>query len=107
SIGPGAATRMTATVPQERRRSGFPTDEDPERSPANIATPLVYLASDDGGWVTGRCFGISGYRITLYSQIESEIILQGTKPFEVQEIFDRFEQTFGSAFPNRERPAAP
>ena len=107
SIGPGAATRMTATVPQERRRGGFPSDEDPERSPANIATPLVYLASDEGGWVTGRCFGISGYRITLYSQIESQIILQGTKPFEVQEIFDRFEQTFGSAFPNRERPAAP
>jgi NAD(P)-dependent dehydrogenase (short-subunit alcohol dehydrogenase family) len=107
SIGPGASTRMTATVPTERRRSGFPSDEDPERSPANVATPLVYLASEDGGWVTGRCFGISGYRITLYSQIESQIILQGTKPFEVQEIFDRFEQTFGSAFPNRERPAPP
>ena len=107
SIGPGAATRMTATVPSERRRAGFPSDEDPERSPANVATPLVYLASEEGGWVTGRCFGISGYRITLYSQIESQIILQGTKPFEVEEIFDRFEQTFGSAFPNRERPAAP
>ena len=107
SIGPGAATRMTDTVPQERRRTGFPSNADMERSPANVATPLVYLASDDGGWVTGKCFGISGYRVTLYSQIEPQIILQGNKPWEVQEIFDRFESTFGSAFPDRQRAAAP
>ena len=107
SIGPGAATRMTDTVPQERRRTGFPSNADMERSPANVATPLVYLASDDGGWVTGKCFGISGYRVTLYSQIEPQIILQGNKPWEVQEIFDRFESTFGSAFPDRQRAATP
>ena len=105
SIGPGAATRMTDTVPQERRRGGL-SNEDMERSPANVATPLVYLASDEGKWVTGRCFGISGYRITLYSQIESQIILQGSKPWEVQELFDRFEPTFASAFPDRQRAAA-
>ena len=107
SIGPGAATRMTDTVPQERRRTGFPSNADMERSPANVATPLVYLASDDGGWVTGKCFGISGYRVTLYSQIEPQIILQGNKPWEVQEIFDRFDSTFGSAFPDRQRAATP
>jgi len=105
SIGPGAATRMTDTVPQDRRRGGL-SNEDMERSPANVATPLVYLASEEGKWVTGRCFGISGYRITLYSQIESQIILQGNKPWEVQELFDRFEPTFGSAFPDRQRAAA-
>ena len=106
SIGPGASTRMTDTVPQERRRQGFPSNADMERSPANVATPLVYLASEEGGWVTGRCFGISGYRITLYSQIESQIVLQGTKPFEVQELFDRFEPTFVAAFPDRVREKA-
>ena len=107
SIGPGAATRMTDTVPQERRRTGFPSNADMERSPANVATPLVYLASDDGGWVTGKCFGISGYRVTLYSQIEPQIILQGNKPWEVQEIFDRFDSTFASAFPDRQRASTP
>ena len=107
SIGPGAATRMTETVPEDRRRTGFPSAADMERSPANIATPLVYLASEEGKWVTGKCFGISGYRITLYTQIEPQIILQGDKPWEVEGLFQRFESTFGSAFPERQRPAAP
>jgi hypothetical protein len=73
SIGPGAATRMTATVPGERRPSGVRDDPDAvkgtDRDPANVAVPLVYLASDEGGWINGRCFGVSGYRVTLYSQI--------------------------------------
>ncbi|HKS91506.1 MAG TPA: SDR family NAD(P)-dependent oxidoreductase, partial [Tepidiformaceae bacterium] len=100
SIGPGAATRMTATVPQERRRAGALADDAQERSPANVATPLVYLASDEGGWVTGRCFGISGYRVTLYNQIAPEIVLQGNEPWTVDGLFDQFEPTFGAAIPH-------
>ncbi|MCZ2109589.1 MAG: SDR family NAD(P)-dependent oxidoreductase [Dehalococcoidia bacterium] len=99
SIGPGAATRMTATVPQDRWSAGRLADDDPERSPANIAPPLVYLASDEGDWVTGRCFGISGYRITLYSQIEPQIVLQGNERWSVDSLFSRFEQAFGPAIP--------
>ena len=100
SIGPGAATRMTATVPQERRRAGALADDAQERSPANVATPLVYLASDEGGWVTGRCFGISGYRVTLYNQIAPEVVLQGNEPWSVDGLFDQFENTFGAAIPH-------
>ncbi len=102
SIGPGAATRMTATVPAERASQRMSPD-DIERSPANVATPLVYLASDEGSWITGRCFGISGYRVTLYTQIQPQIVLQGSKPWEVEELFSRFEPTFGSAFPERKK----
>ncbi len=97
SIGPGAATRMTATVPTERRRAGFPADVDPERSPANIAPPLVYLASDEGSWVSGRCFGVSGYRVTLYRNIDSEIVLQGNQPWSTDAMFEQFKPTFGGA----------
>lgn len=100
SIGPGAATRMTATVPQERRRAGALADDALERSPANVATPLVYLASDEGGWITGRCFGISGYRVTLYNQIAPEVVLQGNQPWSVDGLFDQFESTFGPAIPH-------
>ena len=100
SIGPGAATRMTATVPQERRRAGALADDALERSPANVATPLVYLASDEGGWITGRCFGISGYRVTLYNQIAPEVVLQGNEPWTVDGLFDQFEPTFGPAIPH-------
>jgi len=97
SIGPGAATRMTATVPQERRQSGRPADNDPRRSAANIAPPLVYLASDEGGWISGRCFGVSGYRITLYNQIAPEVVLQGNDPWSTDALFEQFKPTFGDA----------
>jgi len=101
SIGPGAATRMTDTVPDERRSTQNTSKSDSaagtERDPANVAVPLVYLASDEGDWVNGRCFGISGYRVTLYSQIEAQVVLQGGKMWTVDEMFEQFPKTFGQA----------
>ncbi len=106
SIGPGAATRMTDTIPAERGGGNWAAGSD-AMSPANVAVPLVYLASDEGARVTGRCFGVSGYRVTLYSQIESEIVLQGDKMWTVDEMFEQFPQTFGSVFTKEEAAAAP
>jgi NAD(P)-dependent dehydrogenase (short-subunit alcohol dehydrogenase family) len=111
SIGPGAATRMTDTVPVARAQGGSTrvtsdaVEHGSPRDPANVAVPLVYLASDEGGRVTGRCFGISGYRVTLYSQIENEIILQGKQMWTVEEMFREFPQTFGSVFTKEEAAA--
>jgi NAD(P)-dependent dehydrogenase (short-subunit alcohol dehydrogenase family) len=102
SIGPGAATRMTATVPTERAGNRMDPESE-ERSPKNVATPLVYLASDEGGWINGRCFGISGYRVTLYNQIQPQIVLQGNEPWTVDQLFERFEPTFGPAIPRTEQ----
>ncbi len=103
SIGPGAATRMTATVPGERRPSGVRDDPDAvkgtDRDPANVAVPLVYLASDEGGWINGRCFGISGYRVTLYSQIASQVVLQGNEMWTTDALFAQMKPTFGAAIP--------
>ena len=112
SIAPGASTRMTDTVPPERRTNpGQVIRSDPaagtERDPANVAVPLVYLASDAAWWVTGRCWGISGYRITLYSQIQPQIVLQGVRKWEVDELFERFPQVFGPAFPEFQQQAMP
>ncbi|MCL6646696.1 MAG: SDR family NAD(P)-dependent oxidoreductase [Dehalococcoidia bacterium] len=99
SIAPGAATRMTDTVPAERSEQGqnrvtSDAAKGTERDPANIAPPLVYLASDAGGWISGRCFGIAGYRITLYSNIAPQVVLQGSKMWTVDELFERMEPTF-------------
>jgi len=107
SIGPGAATRMTDTVPTERAQGGSTrTTADAaagtERDPANIAPPLVYLASEEGAWITGKCFGVSGYRITLYTQIKPEIVLQGNQYWDVDSLFSRFPTAFGPAFPEKE-----
>src|ERR1700747_3385418 len=40
AISPRAATRMTASIPDERRRAGAPAAGDDERSPDNVA-PIV------------------------------------------------------------------
>src|SRR4051794_6679244 len=53
AISPGAATRMTASVPEERRRAAAPAGSD-ERSPDNVAPVVAYLASEQSGWLTGR-----------------------------------------------------
>ncbi|HEY5476187.1 MAG TPA: SDR family NAD(P)-dependent oxidoreductase [Tepidiformaceae bacterium] len=105
SIAPGAATRMTATIPTDRGGGNWGPDND-VMSPANVAIPLVYLASDQGARVTGRCFGVMGYGVTLYSNIENQVILQGDKMWTVDEMFREFPQTFGSVF-TREGAGAP
>jgi NAD(P)-dependent dehydrogenase (short-subunit alcohol dehydrogenase family) len=103
SIAPGAATRMTDTVPTERRANPSAATADnakgTERDPAHVAVPLLYLASDEGGWINGRCFGVSGYRITLYSQIEPQVVLQGNAPWTIDALEERIPQAFGQAIP--------
>ncbi|MGH2609322.1 MAG: SDR family NAD(P)-dependent oxidoreductase [Tepidiformaceae bacterium] len=109
SIAPGASTRMTDSVPAERSAQGANrvTSEaagGTERDPANVAPTCLYLASEEGGWITGRCFGVSGYRVTLYNQIEPQVVLQGTQPWETDVLFGRFKQAFGQAIPEYKRP---
>jgi NAD(P)-dependent dehydrogenase (short-subunit alcohol dehydrogenase family) len=104
SIGPGAATRMTDTVPDTRAQGGAgrvhaEEAKGTERDPANIAPPLVYLASDDGAWISGRCFGISGYRITLYNTIAPQAVLQGNKMWTTDELWKQMPTTFKQFVP--------
>src|ERR1700760_914195 len=75
AISPGAATRMTASIPTERRRSGLPSTGlppagDDERSPANVAPVVAYLASERSGWINGRIIPSAGYEISLYNTPE-------------------------------------
>ncbi len=75
AVYPGAATRMTATVPQSSRdlraqASGLPPPpQDPEGAgdAENNAPKVVYLCSEAGGAVTGQVVGTSGWVVSLYS----------------------------------------
>src|SRR6201997_136080 len=49
AVSPAAATRMTDSIPTERRRTDRPADEDQRRSPDNVATVVAYLASERSG----------------------------------------------------------
>jgi len=112
AIAPGAATRMTATVPTERRRAGFPGDDDPERSPDNVALPVAYLASKESDWINGWVIGSSGYQVTLYSNPEPIRQIVAPQRWDLATLGKTMEQTFkgeaqsGSMFQRRNAPAA-
>ena len=93
AISPGAATRMTDSVPTARRRAGRP-DRD-EWSPDNVAPVVAYLASERSGWITGRIIHSSGYEVSLYNNAEPVSRLIGTEPWGIDDLADQVERSFG------------
>jgi NAD(P)-dependent dehydrogenase (short-subunit alcohol dehydrogenase family) len=77
AIAPGAATRMTATVPantaQLRARAGTapvvaerpPSTVPPMREPEYVAPMTVFLACDEAWNINGKIFYVAGGRISL------------------------------------------
>jgi NAD(P)-dependent dehydrogenase (short-subunit alcohol dehydrogenase family) len=92
AISPGAATRMTESVPDERRRARPVRDE---WSPDNVAPVVAYLASERSGWITGRIVHSSGYEIALYNNPEPLIRLIGTGPWDADSLASQVERSFG------------
>ena len=92
AISPGAATRMTASIPTDRRRSRL--DED-EWSPDNVAPIVAYLASERSGWITGRIIHSSGYEVSLYSNPEPVVRIVGTGPWQPDALAEQVERSFG------------
>jgi NAD(P)-dependent dehydrogenase (short-subunit alcohol dehydrogenase family) len=92
AISPGAATRMTDSVPQERRRAGRPQAD--EWSPDNVATVVAYLASERSGWITGRIVHASGYEVSLYNNPEPIVRLIGTEPWDLDDLASQVERSF-------------
>jgi len=94
AISPGAATRMTASIPTDRRRSGLP-DANDEWSPDNVAPVVAYLASTRSGWITGRVIHSSGYEVSLYNNPEPISRIIGTGPWDADALSDQVERAFG------------
>ena len=93
AISPGAMTRMTASVPTERRRRARPDEN--EWSPDNVAPIVAYLASERSGWITGRIIHSSGYEVSLYSNPEPVSRLIGTGPWDADTLAEQVERSFG------------
>jgi NAD(P)-dependent dehydrogenase (short-subunit alcohol dehydrogenase family) len=93
AISPGAATRMTESIPADRRRARSASAD--ERSPDNVAPVVAYLASDRSGWITGRIIHSAGYEISLYSDPEPVSRIIGTGPWDADALGDQVERAFG------------
>ncbi len=101
-ISPLASTRMTDSVPARdgqrtssaaasEAASGTPTD------PKNVVPAIVYLASDAGASVTGRVFGATGHRITVWHEPEWESSIYSETPFfDIDKLFEVIPQTLGA-----------
>ncbi len=99
AIWPGAATRMTDSIPAGRMPGAgvitSATAAGTTMDPANVPPIIVYLSSDDAAEVTGQCFGASGYRITRYTHMRPERVLINNGPWDVEDVFKLFKQTLG------------
>ena len=95
AISPGAATRMTESVPTDRRRARSASAAD-ERSPDNVAPIVAYLASERSGWITGRVIHSMGYEVSLYNNPEPISRIIGTEPWDDPDLLaDQVERAFG------------
>jgi NAD(P)-dependent dehydrogenase (short-subunit alcohol dehydrogenase family) len=95
AISPGAATRMTDSVPAERRRAGTAARD--VRSPDNVAPVVAYLASVRSGWLTGRIVHAAGYEVSLYSNMAPTVRLIGQEPWQLDDLAAEVERSFRSA----------
>lgn len=89
AIAPGAATRLTATVPDEKAVGGAGADAD--MSPENITPLAVYLASDRSGWLSGRVLSAQGRTVGLYSNPEEIAVVENPEPWSFDQISTALE----------------
>jgi NAD(P)-dependent dehydrogenase (short-subunit alcohol dehydrogenase family) len=90
---PQAATRMTASIPldelpdADRWKTG-------EFDPAHVPPALVYLASDEADWISGRIVGGWGCEVHLYSLPRRQRSIFSPGPWNLDSLFERLPQAF-------------
>lgn len=105
AISPGAATRMTESVPGDRRRAG--SGEADERSPDNVAPAVAYLASTRSTWCNGQVISARGYAIGLYDVPHMIRQVVSSTPWDLETAARMIESTFRPALGDGGNPMAP
>ncbi|GLZ09225.1 short-chain dehydrogenase [Actinomadura sp. NBRC 104412] len=95
AISPVAATRMTASIPGERRKARDVTED--QRAAENIAPVVTYLAGEASAWLNGRIIGANGYDVTLYSNPEPVRVISGGSRWDVAALGESMERLFRPA----------
>jgi NAD(P)-dependent dehydrogenase (short-subunit alcohol dehydrogenase family) len=94
AVSPAAATRMTDSIPTQRRRTDRPSDDDERRSPDNVAKVVAYLASERSGWLTGRVVHSAGYEVSLYNNMSPVVRLLSQEPWQLDDLAEQVERSF-------------
>ncbi|HSZ44962.1 MAG TPA: SDR family NAD(P)-dependent oxidoreductase [Streptosporangiaceae bacterium] len=97
AVSPAAATRMTDSIPTDRRRGDRPSDEDERRSPDNVAKLVAYLASERSGWLTGRVVHSAGFEVSLYNNMTPVVRLLSQEPWQLDDLAEQVERSFRPA----------
>jgi NAD(P)-dependent dehydrogenase (short-subunit alcohol dehydrogenase family) len=97
AIAPGASTRLTDTIPDDKRAGASIGDSaapDPRMSPDNIAPICAYLASAQSSWLTGRTLSASGYKVGLYNNPEVIAEVASDGPWSLDDLAAKLTGTF-------------
>ena len=93
AISPGAATRLTATIPGDPLAAA----DDAARaamSPDNIAPVALYLASERSDWLTGRVVSSMGFDVGLYENPQQIRQLSAPGPWQYDKLAAAMERSF-------------
>jgi len=102
AIGPAAATRMTSSIPDERRSSAL-DEENKEMSPDNVAPAVAYLATERSDWCTGQVIQARGYTIGLYNIPAIIREIESPGPWDLDTAFSMIERNFEPAVTGKRR----
>jgi NAD(P)-dependent dehydrogenase (short-subunit alcohol dehydrogenase family) len=97
AIAPGASTRMTDTIPDDKRAGadlGDSAAPDPQMSPDNVAPICAYLASEQSTWLTGRTLSAWGYKVGLYNNPEVIAEVASDGPWSLDDLQAKLVGTF-------------
>lgn len=95
AVAPGALTRLSGTVAEEKRpKERFFSREDDRLSPDNVSPIVTYLASERSGWLTGRTLSAMGYEVGLYNNPEVIRSVSTTGPWDLDQLGTVLEQSF-------------
>ncbi|MER6980087.1 SDR family NAD(P)-dependent oxidoreductase [Streptomyces carpinensis] len=93
AIAPGAATRLTATVPDDKKIADDPGREQ-DMSPDNIAPLVTYLAGTESDWLSGRTLGAAGYEVKLWNNPEVVETVTSDGPWDLGDLADKLTKSF-------------
>ncbi|WP_214407057.1 SDR family NAD(P)-dependent oxidoreductase [Pseudonocardia lacus] len=92
AIAPAAETRLTATVPTEKRVGDGGAR--PEMSPDNIAPIVAYLAGTGSDWLSGRTIGAGGHEVRLWNTPEVIASVSSDGAWDLADLAEKVEKEF-------------